>query len=389
MGALTSRTSRFSARAWEYHNTPSICVQCGVGCNLTLGVKADTLRRVTARPNPAINDEWLCDRGRFAIDHVHSKNRLTSPMIRREHGELEPATWDEALALVGSRLVSLAEEYGSDALAALGSAAATNEANYLLQRFMRAGFGTNNIDYIGRLPTTAAPLDIKKLKQADVVVLCDVELSEEAPVVELLLRHEVWLRNIKRIAIGPRRPSLAKPPAVWLSCLPTDQVAVLNGLAALLLKTERGKKASGAAELAEWVKSFTLREVEKLTGVPAAALRQAADILAESQAPLILYGPSSWGLPALMDALNNLALLLNAGAPACVVWEANTRGALDMGVAPDLLPGREPLDNARVRERMGKAAREKVLREYTEEVMVARYEELFGRLLAERKVETL
>ncbi len=360
VGALTSRTSRFSARAWEFQNVPSVCVQCGVGCNLTLGFKSNTLRRVTARVNPAVNDEWLCDRGRFAIGHVHSKNRLTSPLIRRENGELQPATWDEALTLVGSRLTALAEEHGGDCLAALGSAQATNEANYLLQRFMRAGFGSNNIDYIGRLPLNAAPLDVNRLKQADVVVLCDVELAEEAPVIELLLRHEVWLRNVKRVAIGPRRPSLARPPAEWLPCLPADQVAVLNGLAALLLKTERGKKMSGASELAEWVKSFTLREVEKLTGVSAAALRQAADVLAGSSNPLIIYGPSAWKSPDLIKAINNLALLLGAHAPACVVWEANTRGALDMGVAPDLLPGRESLNNSRVRERMGKAWRAKL-----------------------------
>ncbi len=101
VGALTSRTSRFAARAWEYENTPSVCVQCGVGCNVTLGVKTDTLHRVTARLNPAVNDEWLCDRGRFAIDFVHGKNRLTSPLVRGEDGELAPASWEDALSLVG------------------------------------------------------------------------------------------------------------------------------------------------------------------------------------------------------------------------------------------------------------------------------------------------
>jgi len=360
VGALTSRTSRFSARAWEFQNVPSICVQCGVGCNLTLAMKRDTLRRVTARANPAVNDEWLCDRGRFAIDHVHSKRRLTSPLIRRENGELGPATWKEALTLVSNRLTALVGEHGGDCLAALGSAAATNETNYLLQRFMRAGFGSNNIDYIGRLPLTAAPLDMKRIRQADLVVLCDVELAEEAPVVELLLRHEVWLRNVKRVAIGPKRPSLARSTDIWLSCLPAEQVAVLNALAALLVKTERGKKATGASELAEWVKSFTLKEVEKLTGVPAAALRQTTDLLAGSENPLIIYGPLAWKWPALMNAINNLALLLGAHTPVSVVWEANTRGALDMGVAPNLLPGRESLNNARVRERMGKAWRAKL-----------------------------
>jgi NADH-quinone oxidoreductase subunit G len=355
VGALTSRTSRFAARAWEFEEVPSVCVQCGVGCNVTLGTKTDVLRRVTARLNPAVNDEWLCDRGRFAIDFVHGDNRLTTPMIRRESGELEPADWDEALNVVGAKLLALAQEHGGDSLGALGSAVATNEANYLLQRFMRAGFGTNNIDYLGRLPEEAMPLDMGRLSQADVIVLCDLDLAEEAPIVDLLLRHETMLRDVKFVGIGAKRPSLGKQAGQWLSCFPEDQVAVLNGLANLLLETEKGKKITNAAHLTEWVSASTPEEVGKLTGVLAASVRSVADTLAESEHPLILYGPSVWKLPEVVKGLDNLALLTRAGTPACVAGGCNSRGALDVGVAPGLLPGRQPMSKAPVRDRLGKA----------------------------------
>ena len=360
VGALTSRTSRFAARAWEYENTPSVCVQCGVGCNVTLGVKTDTLHRVTARLNPAVNDEWLCDRGRFAIDFVHGKNRLISPLVRGEDGELAPASWEDALSLVGRKLTAIVEEHGPDALGGLGSAVATNEANYLLQRFMRAGFGTNNIDHIGRLPESAMPVDMERLAGVDVVVLCNVELNEEAPVIELLFRHRATEQEVKFIGIGPVRPDLTKTGGTWLSCVPGDLVAVLNGLASLLLKTAAGKKANNAADLAEWVKPFTPQETERLTGVQIEVLEAVVGLLANSKRPVILYGSQACTSSDALRGLNNLALLVGAGVPACVASDCNSRGALDMGVVPGLLPGREPLAKGTVRERLGESWKAKL-----------------------------
>ncbi len=119
-------------------------------------------------------------------------------------------------------MTAIVEEHGPDALGGLGPAVATNEANYLLQRFMRAGFGTNNIDHIGRLPESAMPVDMERLAGADVVVLCNVELNEEAPLIELLLRHRAAEQGVKFIGIGPVRPDLTKTGGMWLSCVPGD-----------------------------------------------------------------------------------------------------------------------------------------------------------------------
>ncbi len=109
VGALTSRAFRFEARVWELTNTPTICTLCPVGCNTTLGVKNNDLRRITPRENMQVNDAWICDRGRFSHALVDSPGRLTRPLIRRD-GKLEPATWDEALDRIAQRFAGILQQ---------------------------------------------------------------------------------------------------------------------------------------------------------------------------------------------------------------------------------------------------------------------------------------
>jgi len=362
VGALTSRVSRFSARAWEFKNTPSICGLCGMGCSLTLGTKNDILRRIAARSHLGVNDEWLCDKGRFAYGFVHSSERVLSPLVRRD-GQLQPASWEEALRVVGERLTSAIKTHGPTSIGGLGSSVATNEANYVFQRFMRGVIGTNNVDHVGRLPEDAMPLNMSLLAQADVIVLCGTELAEEAPVVELLLRHQTLIRGVKFVGIGPRRPELAKRAGWWLSCRPEDQVAVLNGLAHLVLKVDKAKKVQNAVDLANWMEPFSPQEVEKLTAVGAFSLRAVADVLALGQRVLFLYGPALARQPGALQTLNNLTLLLGTGLPACIAGSCNARGALDMGIAPGLLPGRQLVSDERVRDRLGNAWKVKLPRQ--------------------------
>lgn len=352
VGALTSRVSRFEARPWELTELPSICGLCGVGCNLTTQVKSDVLRAVAGRENREVNDEWLCDKGRFAFAHAHGTDRLRTPMIRKD-GQLQPAGWTEALELVASKLLSVLKENGPDAICALGSGAATNEANYLLQRLMRTAIGTNNVDAIGRLPDGAAPLDMKRLTQADLVLLVGVDLAEEAPIVELMLRHQATLRPLKVVQVAARRSALSKKHGFWISTKPGDEALVLNGLTHLLMRTERGKKAGAGKEMEDWASAYGPKQIEAATGVTLGALKSASEILDAAQNPVVLYGTGVFGQPALHAALTNIALLLSA-VPACVAPEANSRGALDMGVTPSLLPGGQPLDDSRARDRFNK-----------------------------------
>jgi predicted molibdopterin-dependent oxidoreductase YjgC len=372
VGALTSRVFRFRARSWELEKVPSICAYCGVGCNITLDVKTNKLRRISARENPAVNDGWLCDKGRFAHQYIDSPERVTQPLVRKD-GELRPASWDEALNLVSWRLGEIVQASGPDSVGGVGSAAVTNEAAYLFQKFMRTVLGTNNVDHPGRLPDGARPLpSITEVREADAILLFGADTLEEAPIVELFIRRAASLKGTKVIVANPRRISLTHYGGPWLAYRPGTEVALLNGLAHVILaeglhKTVNSEwqmaNSGGGAELEEWVKDYPPEKVEKITAVPAETLQEAARVLTEAQEAVLIYGPGTVRGPngqACLAALNNLALLIGAQSaqqccePGCLAQEPNSWGVLDMGLAPHLYPGRQGLDDDKVRERLGK-----------------------------------
>jgi len=126
------------------------CPYCGVGCALNLHIKDDFIYRVTSPFDSPSNRGNLCVKGRFGYDFVHSKDRLTNPLMRKD-GELLPATWDEAMGHVAERLLEIRDKYGPDSIGFLVSAKCTNEENYLLQKVARGLIGTNNVDHCARL----------------------------------------------------------------------------------------------------------------------------------------------------------------------------------------------------------------------------------------------
>jgi len=346
VGALTSIPFRFKARSWELQHTPSICTLCGAGCNLTLDAKANRLLRAVGRENPDVNDEWLCDRGRFGQDYVRSDQRLKTPMIRKD-GKLQPATWDEALAFAARRLQEIAQTANPDVVAAIGSARASNEANYLLQKWARAVVGTNNVDFAGRPADAAAPLSaVTAPLRAGVVVLLGVDPLGDAPMVDLWIRRAALTKGTRVIAIGPKRPVVSRY-GVWLGCRPGTESAVLAALLHLLARDERVQSAS-RADIAAWTKDHAPDPVAEATGVSAQDLKQAANWLAEKGAPLVLYGNGAEVLP-----VRNLVALLG-GEAGYLAPQPNAWGALLMGVAPDRYPGGASVEDAKARDSFGK-----------------------------------
>jgi predicted molibdopterin-dependent oxidoreductase YjgC len=128
----------------------TICPYCGVGCALNLHIKDDLIYKVTSLFDSPSNHGNLCVKGRFGYDFVHSKDRLTDPLIRK-NGKLAPASWDEAMGQVADRFLEIREAYGPESIGFLVSAKCTNEENYLLQKVARGLIGTNNIDHCARL----------------------------------------------------------------------------------------------------------------------------------------------------------------------------------------------------------------------------------------------
>lgn len=373
VGALTSRAFRFEARVWELANTPSVCAICSVGCNVTLGVKNNELRRITARENMDVNDAWICDKGRFGHGFVGHPDRLQTPLIRSE-GELRPATWDEALDLVARRLGDIVGTSGPEAVGGLGSTHVTNEANYLFQRFLRSVIGTNNVDHLGRMSSRATPLtSLPELEHNDVIVLAGLDPSTETPLVELWIKKAVLRHGASVVVVNPRQIELGRYGGPWLGYRPGSEVALFNGLVRAILEASvesqradvLGTRVTNLDELRGWLEPYGPRQVEQLTGASADSLQQAARLLVQAERPIILYG-SNWLLGApqetgtlgsspagqRLDAVENLSVLLGGIEVGFIAGDNNTLGALEMGLVPNLYPGRRPFKGKRIRSRL-------------------------------------
>ena len=354
VGALTNRVSRFRYRPWELKRTRSICTHCSQGCNVRLDARIHQLRRVVARENMAVNDEWICDKGRFFHGFVDHSQRLTTPLVRdADSGELREAGWDEALRVVAERLSSIADVHGPGAVGAIGSAKLSNEAAYLLQKLMRSLVGSNNVDHRGGAAVLADPRglsNIRDVEKADVIVLVGVDLAEEQPVLDLFVRRAVRRNGAKLVIVHPRRIEDARYGGPYVAYKPGAELSVLDGLSRALLKqepvTERAGKLAGLPELTEYLGAGQLTQ----------EIGEAARLLGGAQRPIILYGPAVVSGPG---AEANRAALLNAALLAgCVdrtfylAPEANSVGVRDAGLLPDRLPGHGPVSDSASRERM-------------------------------------
>ena len=149
-GALTGKSWAGRGRQKGTRTMDTICPYCGCGCNMTLHMRGNEVIRVSSDPD-TLNEGWLCPKGRFGYGFISRDDRLKTPLIRKsKDGELEPASWDEALDMIASKLGSILQEHGPDAIGGLASARCTNEENFAFQKFMRTVIGTNNVDHCAR-----------------------------------------------------------------------------------------------------------------------------------------------------------------------------------------------------------------------------------------------
>jgi formate dehydrogenase (NADP+) alpha subunit len=359
VGALMSKPFRFKARPWELIKTPSVCSLCSVGCNLREDVRENRLLRVIGMDNPAVNDGWLCDRGQFGYDYMNSVDRLRTPLVRSASGELEPASWTEALKRAADGLMKVKQQHGAPAIGGIGSEVVSNEDSFAFQKFMREVVGTPHVDHrMGSRRTSYMALRpgagaIEALPKAGVVLLFGSDLTAEAPVLDLVLKKSLLSRKSKLIVAHPRAIALSKFASPWLQYRPGTELFLLNGLLKAML--DGGTVAEGLAEshraehdaLVRSLAQFTVADAAAATGVAEAAIRGAAQTYASAGLASIVFGRAPADGPegaSVLAALANLAALSGHGAKAnAVLLEAvehcNTWGARDMGVLPESGPG--------------------------------------------------
>ncbi|WP_259408110.1 formate dehydrogenase subunit alpha [Streptomyces akebiae] len=358
--------------------TRTTCGYCGVGCSLDVVTSDGEVRAVLPARDGPVNQGHACVKGRFAHGYLTSPERLTRPLLRRD-GRLEPVGWDEALGRVARGMRAAVAAGGADAVAAISSARATNEENYLVQKFLRVVIGTNNVDNCSRLchSPSAAGLtasfglsggtdSFDDVERADCLLVVGANPVEAHPVVGARLMRRV-LRGAKLVVADPRAVGLALHADVHLRPRPGTNVALFHGLAHVLLAeglADEGflrERVTGLPELTELLEDYPPDRVAAITEVPAADLIAAARLYGRALRPAIVYGLGVTEHLHGTDGVRSLAnLAILRGAVGTdrgygvnpLRGQNNVQGASDMGALPDLLPGygkvTDPAARARV-----------------------------------------
>ena len=324
VGALTSGAYRYKTRPWEMKHVGTTCTHCGDGCKTTLGVRrSDTgmeIVRGDNRDKSGINGDFLCIKGRYAFDFASHEDRLTEPLIRR-NGRLSPATWEQAFELIGSRFRHILDREGGRSMGVIGSTRTTNEENYLLQKFARVVLGTNNIDHhrTSDLPAFAAAIhgksnltaSMRDVFNAAAILLIGNDPTEQHPLLAWQIRNNVRLHAAKLYVVNHQPIKLQRQAASFVQI----SEAAYSDVASFL--------ANGRSESLQ-------PDLE--------AMREK---LRAEQNLVIIFGSEITG--AAVNSLAKFAATIPGSKLVCLADYANSRGAADMGLYPDLLPGYMPV----------------------------------------------
>jgi NADH-quinone oxidoreductase subunit G len=325
VGALTSGAYRYKTRPWEMNHVGTTCTHCGDGCKTTLGVRrSDTgmeIVRGDNRDKSGINGDFLCIKGRYAFDFVNHEDRLTQPLIRRG-GRLTPATWEQAFDHIGKRFKWILERDGGKAIGVIGSTRTTNEENYLLQKFARVALATNNIDHhrTADFPAFAAALhgksnataSMRDVYNAPATLLIGNNPTDEHPLLAWQIRNNVRLHNSRLYVVNSEPIKLRRQAVSFLQIADGGYDEFASSL------SDGSGGSTEASSLAEKLRA--------------------------EQGLVIIFGSEIVG--AGVRALAKFAASVPGAKLVSLGDYANSRGAADMGLYPDLLPGYFPLSDA-------------------------------------------
>ena len=356
------------------------CPFCGCGCNFYLTVVNGRAINVEPCFTDRVSQGKLCIKGRRAHEFIHSPERLQTPLVRR-NGELKEASWDEAMDFVAQRLRRIKETSSADAIGLFSSAKCTNEENYLMMKLARAAIGTNNVDHCARLchASTVAGLaaafgsgamtnSIPEVEEADCILITGSNTIEQHPLIgsRVLAAKE---RGATLIVVDPRETLLSNRADFFLRQRPGTDVAWMNGFMNVIINEGLHDRAfieertEGSEELFKTVADYDPEKVERITGIPADQLIQAARAYAGAKSAMLLYSMGitqhSTGTDNVKSTANLAMLTGNIGRPSTGVnplrGQNNVQGACDMGALPNVYSGYQKVADADARTKFERA----------------------------------
>ena len=354
----------------------TICTYCGVGCNLEVKVRDGQIQGIQGAADAAVNRGHTCVKGRFAFEFHRHPDRLTTPLIRKA-GQLQPATWDEALDYTARRFQEIKDRHGPDALAGISSARCTNEENYLMQKFFRVVIGTNNIDGCARvchaptalgmqwtLGTGAATNSVADLDQTACILLIGANPTAAHPVTGARIKARVQ-RGVPLIVIDPLRTELARHAQYHLRPRPGTNLAVLNLFARAILDAGLidqdfiARRTEGWEAFAAHLQGLDIATQTGVCGVAWDLIQAAARAYATAPAAMEFHGlgvTEHWQGTKAVSLIAAIALMTgNLGKPGAGVnplrGQNNVQGAADMGVQPHQGPGYLAVDDPQAQAR--------------------------------------
>jgi formate dehydrogenase major subunit len=350
------------------------CAYCGVGCSFEAQLKGNEVVRMVPSADGGANEGHSCVKGRFAWGYATHQDRILRPMIREQITDAwREVSWDEAIAFTAGKFTELQRRYGRDAIGGVSSSRCTNEEVYVVQKMIRAAFGTNNIDTCARVchsptgyglkqtfGTAAGTQDFKSVAHADVIVVIGANPTDAHPVFGSRLKRRLR-QGAKLIVIDPRRIDLVRSPHIraahHLQLRPGTNVAVINAMAHVIVTEGLVDSAfvdarCDARSFEQW-KAFIAQPEQSpeataaCTGVPAAEVRAAARLYATGGNAAIYYGlgvtEHSQGSTMVLGIANLAMVAGQIGRDGTGVnplrGQNNVQGSCDMGSFPHELPG--------------------------------------------------
>ena len=391
-GALMPKTLLDDSQALAItpdRQVDSVCPYCGVGCQLTFSVKDDKIVSVSGRQGPA-NAGRLCVKGRYGFDYIANPERLTSPLIRREDvpksasmpfdpanplTHFREASWEEALDMAAGRLARVRDEHGPSAMAGFGSAKGTNEEAYLVQKLVRTGFGTNNVDHCTRLchaSSVAALLEnigsgavtasFAECRNAEAIIVIGANPTVNHPVAATFIKNAAQ-RGARLYILDPRGQHLDRYATESLRFSPGSDVAMLNAMINVIITEELydadyvAKQTEGFEDLKARTAHTTPEAMAPICGVDADTLRRVARGYATAGSAMIFWG---MGISQHTHGTDNSRCLISLSLLTGNVGRAgtglhplrgqnNVQGASDAGLIPMFFPDYKPVTDGETR----------------------------------------